>query len=61
MHEKPELYQARVAINLIVLVLSRRDDADVLAYVSNATAALRDLFGDSKVVIIPPFRKGRYF
>ena len=46
MNNTPELYQARIAINLIALVLSHCDDADILAYVSNATAALRDLFGD---------------
>lgn len=45
MMDKSNLHQARIAVNIIAIILTHRDDTDILAYISNATASLRDLLG----------------
>lgn len=45
MSNNDNLYQSRIAVNMIGLALLRCDDADSLALISNQAAALHDLFG----------------
>lgn len=40
-----ELVQARLAVNLIAVILSATDNEGVMAYAGNLAAALRDIYG----------------